>query len=41
MPLNRELTNYEYDNLYKVASGDMKIKNFGIFENKIVCLDYA
>lgn len=40
IPLNRELSGDEIDKFREISRGDLKPENFGIFKNKVVCLDY-
>ena len=40
-PLNRELTDEELEYFKHVRGGECKGLNFGIYNDKVVCLDYA
>lgn len=39
-PLERNLSSLELDYFKDVRGGESKPENFGIYKNKIVCLDY-
>lgn len=39
-PLKRELTEKEISHFKEICNGDIKRENFGVLNNKLVCLDY-